>query len=98
MDNAFTTMHAVLFDDVNITESVTYTELDGESFSLRVSITRNAQFVGEYGQILENRITVRLPLALVTPRIGDQLTIGSHEYMIERLLSDNGYVAEALLR
>lgn len=98
MENAFTIMHAGIFDDVNIAESVTYTEFDGTSFTLRVSITRNAQFVGEYGQILENRITVRLPLALVNPKIGDQLTIDSHEYIIERLISDNGYVAEVLLR
>lgn len=98
METAFTIMHAVIFDDVNITESIIYTENGGDPFALRASITRNAQFIGEYGQILENRITVRLPLALVNPKIGDQLTIGSHEYMIERVLSDNGYVAEVLLR
>lgn len=95
--NVFDVAVNTLFSDDNIGEDAIYTEPNGTPVTIRVAMTRDSQLIGEYGQVLENRITARLPSS-IAPEIGARLQVAGMLYTVSSLLLDDSRMIEVVLR
>lgn len=80
-------------------DDATYTPASGSPVATWAIIKRGSAFVGQYGEMLENRITAQLPKAAVPdPQPGDSLTVGSKTYRIDQVVNDDGLFVEVAIR
>lgn len=62
-------------------------------------LNRGADLVGQYGEILERRVTASLPKTDVPdPQPGDSLTVGAATYRIDQFVGDDGFFVEVAIR
>lgn len=67
--------------------------------TIRALLTKNAEIVGQYGEMLERRTVADLDsTAIPAPRAGDTLLINGTTYTVDRLASDDGYLTRVILR
>lgn len=61
--------------------------------------TRATATIGQYGEVVEPRITAQLPLADVPdPQPGDTLETGDLEYIVDQVVGNDGYLVEVVVR
>ena len=61
--------------------------------------SRNPATVGQFGELIEARITAEIPLADVPdPQPGDTLMRGDVEYRVDQISGDDGYLVTVVLR
>ncbi len=66
---------------------------------VRALLTKNAEVVGQYGELLERRTVADLDAtAIPAPRVGDTLAVGDTTYTVDRVASDDGYLIRVILR
>ncbi|MDG4562564.1 MAG: hypothetical protein P9E88_14850 [Candidatus Competibacter sp.] len=62
-------------------------------------VSRNPATVGQFGELIEARITAEIPLADVPdPQPGDTLELGDVEYRVDQVSGDDGYMVTVVLR
>lgn len=76
-----------------------YVHADGRSVWLYCLIDDSVEVVDESGQIIERVRAATLGKAdmLDAPKMGDTITVGSRVYVVQRLLSDDGYAVQVSL-
>jgi len=82
-----------------IGDLATYVHTDGRSVSLYCVVDDSVEVVDESGQIIERVRAATMDKADLsdTPKMGDTLTVGSRVYVVQRLLSDDGYAVQVSL-
>ena len=67
--------------------------------TVRALLTKNAEVIGQYGELLERRTVADLDATAVpAPRAGDTLLVNGTTYTVDRLASDDGYLVRVILR
>lgn len=83
-------------------QSATYTATSAyppDVRAIRALLTKNAEVIGQYGEMLERRIVADLDATAVpAPRAGDTLLIEGVLYTVDRPVSDDGYLVRVILR
>jgi hypothetical protein len=91
----FASMHARLFD----TFAVDGTVVRGASppVAVKVIIDRSVETLGDYGKVLTTVATASFLTTQWVPKQGDVIHIGSEVKKVDKLHSDDGFVARAVL-
>jgi hypothetical protein len=63
----------------------------------RVAIEHGVAITGDYGSVVGFRSVATIPADL-SPKKGDQLTVGAKAYTLDALDSSDGYTARFILR
>ena len=74
-------------------DACAYRTLGGVSSTVTAVVRDGVEVVDESGQIVERVRAATIDKADLsdTPKMGDTLTVGSRVYVVQRLLSDDGY-------
>jgi hypothetical protein len=94
-EDTFADMHADLFDELG--QDGTVSRGVTAPVPVRVIIERGVQLLGEYGQVVETVDRASFLVAQWRPAQNDVLSVTGATRKVQRLLSDNGYVAKAVL-
>lgn len=80
-------------------EAATYRAQDGSSYTVSVLVEDSVDVVDESGQLIERVRAGTLARAQLSaaPKMGDTLTVGARVYVVQRLLSDDGYAVQVSL-
>ncbi len=100
MSDPFLTIAPVLLQVFGRTATYTATSAyPPDVRTVRAILTKNAEIVGQYGEMLERRPVADLDATTIpTPRAGDTLLINGTLYTVDRLASDNDYLVRVILR
>jgi hypothetical protein len=91
----FQDMHESLFDA--FAEPATVQRGAEPAVPVDVVIDEGRQILGEFGQVVAQVRVASFRVAQFRPAANDVLTIGVTSRAVERILSDDGFVAEAVL-
>ncbi len=77
----------------------TYRYVGGGYVSLYCLVDDSVEVVDESGQIIERVRAATIDKADLSdaPKMGDTLTVGARVYVVQRLLSDDGYAVQVSL-
>lgn len=80
-------------------DACAYRTLGGIASTVTAVVRDGVDVVDESGQIIERVRAATIDKADLsdTPKMGDTLTVGSRVYVVQRLLSDDGYAVQVSL-
>lgn len=80
-------------------DACAYRTLGGVASTVTAVVRDGVDVVDESGQIIERVRAATIDKADLsdTPKMGDTLTVGSRVYVVQRLLSDDGYAVQVSL-
>ena len=80
-------------------DACAYRTIGGVASTVTAVVRDGVDVVDESGQIIERVRAATIDKADLsdTPKMGDTLTVGSRVYVVQRLLSDDGYAVQVSL-
>lgn len=80
-------------------DACAYRTIGGVASTVQAVVRDGVEVVDESGQIIERIRAATMDKADLsdTPKMGDTLTVGSRVYVVQRLLSDDGYAVQVSL-
>jgi hypothetical protein len=91
----FDDMHSALFETFGVDGSVMRGA--GPAVPVLVVIDEGQEMLGDHGQSVGQVTVAKFRVAQFRPRSSDLLTVGTETRTVQKVIRDDGYVAEAVL-